>query len=88
MQFNPTAKADINEIGPDESLQRLIYSAARVGYGYTWAQVNGLAQRLLEQTAPDTQLSLLLNALCCATEAATEAESSEWYTSARKCDAL
>jgi len=69
--MDTSKKADINDMGEAGTLQRLVYMAARVGYGYTWEQVNELAQELLgnaQRTCPDTQGSLLLNALCCATE--------------------
>ena len=68
--MDPNRKADINDPGKPGTMQRLIYSSARVGHGFTWKQINALAQSLLSMPRDnqDTEYSLLLNALCCATE--------------------
>lgn len=68
--MNPNRKADINDPGAPGTMQRLVYSAARVGWGYTWTGVNNLVQHLISQPRDnyDTEYSLLLNALGAATE--------------------
>ncbi len=62
--------SDINDRGENGSLQRLIYLSARTSTSDEWSQLNHMAHVMLDKLVndcPDTQLSLLVNALCVAT---------------------
>lgn len=58
---------NINYNGEPNTIQRLVYQAARTSTPTEWRELNNLAHNVLESNQNDSEISLLVNTICIAT---------------------